>query len=57
MLDKFMLNSLKSGCVVCNIGHFDNEIDVKYLKKYKWLKIKDGVHKVIRGHSDFLILC
>ena len=56
VLDKFMLNSLKSGCVVCNIGHFDNEIDVKYLKKYKWLKIKDGVHKVIRGHSDFLIL-
>ena len=29
VLDKYMLDSLKSGCVVCNIGHFDNEIDVK----------------------------
>ena len=29
VLDKFMLNELRSGCVVCNIGHFDNEIDVE----------------------------
>ena len=34
----------------------DNEIDVKYLKKYEWYEIKPGVHKVIRGEGDYLIL-
>ena len=36
VLDKYMLNALKSGCVVCNIGHFDNEIDVQHLKTFEW---------------------
>ena len=56
VLDKFMLNELKSGCVVCNIGHFDNEIDVEHLRKFEWYEIKEGVHKVIRGDNDYLIL-
>ena len=56
VLDSFMLDSLKSSCVVCNIGHFDNEIDVNYLKKYKWLEIKPGVHKITRGEKDYLLL-
>ena len=48
---------LKSGCVVCNIGHFDNEIDVKYLKKtFEWYEVKPGVHKVIKSNGDYLIL-
>ena len=34
----------------------DNEIDVKYLKQYEWYEIKPGVHKVIRGEGDYLIL-
>ena len=33
-----MLDALHSGCVICNIGHFDNEIDVKYLKKLNGIK-------------------
>jgi len=56
VLDKFVLNELKSSCVVCNIGHFDNEIDVEYLKKYEWLEIKPGVHKIIRADNDYLLL-
>ncbi len=56
VLDKFMLKGLKSGCVICNIGHFDNEIDVEYLKTYEWYEIKSGVHKIIRGKNDYLIL-
>ncbi len=56
VLDKFMLDSLKSSCVVCNIGHFDNEIDVAYLKKFEWLEIKPGVHKIIRGKDNYLLL-
>tara|TARA_X000000950_G_scaffold289203_1_gene410742 strand:+ start:876 stop:2222 length:1347 start_codon:yes stop_codon:yes gene_type:complete len=56
VLDRFMLDSLKSSCVVCNIGHFDNEIDVEYLKKYRWNEIKPGVHKILRSNDDYLIL-
>jgi adenosylhomocysteinase len=56
VLDKYMLDALKSTCVVCNIGHFDNEIDVTHLRKFKWYEIKPGVHKVIRGDNDYLIL-
>ena len=56
VLDKYMLDALKSGCVICNIGHFDNEIDVKYLKSFDWYEIKPGVHKVIRKKNDYLLL-
>tara|TARA_B100000989_G_C19513100_1_gene460179 strand:+ start:748 stop:2106 length:1359 start_codon:yes stop_codon:yes gene_type:complete len=56
VLDKNMLEELKSGCVVCNIGHFDNEIDVKYLKKFKWLEVKPGVHKIIKDNGEYLTL-
>ena len=56
VLDKYMLDSLKSGCVVCNIGHFDNEIDVAHLKTFNWYEIKPGVHKVQRAKNDYLLL-
>ena len=56
VLDRRMLDSLKSGCVVCNIGHFDNEIDIKYLRTLKWHEIKPGVHKVQRSNDEYLIL-
>lgn len=60
VLDKHMLDALKSGCVVCNIGHFDSEIDIKHLRKYHWEEIKPGVHKVIRKNTgkmiDYLII-
>ena len=56
VLDKFMLESLKSGCVICNIGHFDNEIDINYLKKFEWIKIKSGVHKIIMKDDVYLLL-
>ena len=56
VLDKFMLDALKSGCVICNIGHFDNEIDVKYLKTFDWYEVKPGVHKVQRSDKDYLLL-
>ena len=56
VLDRYMLDALKSGCVVCNIGHFDNEIDVKYLRNFEWYEIKPGVHKVKRENKGYLIL-
>ena len=56
VLDKFMLDALKSGCVICNIGHFDNEIDIKHLKTFDWYEVKPGVHKVRRSDNDYLLL-
>tara|TARA_X000000950_G_scaffold264709_1_gene338244 strand:- start:114 stop:1088 length:975 start_codon:yes stop_codon:yes gene_type:complete len=56
VLNKFMLDALKSGCVICNIGHFDNEIDVSYLRQFEWYEIKPGVHKILRSKDDYLIL-
>ena len=42
-----MLDSLKAGSVVCNIGHFDTEIDTNYLRGYKWVEVKPQVLKCI----------
>ena len=57
--DKNMLAALKSGAVVCNIGHFDHEIDTAFMREnWQWQEIKPQVHKVIRSaeDNDFLIL-
>jgi adenosylhomocysteinase len=39
--------AMKNNAIVCNIGHFDNEIDVASLKQYKWDNIKPQVDHVI----------
>jgi adenosylhomocysteinase len=57
--DSAMLRSLKSGTVVCNIGHFDNEIDTAFMRKnWEWDEVKPQVHKVYRDQAsnDHLIL-
>lgn len=57
--DAAMLQSLKSGAVVCNIGHFDNEIDTAFMREhYEWEEVKPQVHKVYRNQAenDHLIL-
>ncbi len=57
--DKNMLQCLKIGAVVCNIGHFDHEIDTAFMRKqWRWEEIKPQVHKVCRNDdgSDHLIL-
>jgi len=57
--DSAMLQTLRSGAVVCNIGHFDNEIDTAYMREHwEWEEVKPQVHKVYRnrGQNDHLIL-
>ena len=57
--DKNMLQSLKSNAIVCNIGHFDTEIDTKFMReKWRWEEVKPQVHKIYRSGSskDYLIL-
>jgi adenosylhomocysteinase len=47
---------MKHNAIVCNIGHFDNEIDVASLKKYRWENIKPQVDHVILPDGRRLIL-
>jgi adenosylhomocysteinase len=57
--DQFMLQALKNAAVVCNIGHFDNEIDTAFMRKnWEWEEIKPQVHKVYRDKAsdDHLLL-
>ena len=54
-----MLQALKSGAVVCNIGHFDNEIDTAFMsREWRWEEVKPQVHTVYRDQdsNDHLIL-
>ena len=47
--DKYMLQALKPGAVVCNIGHFDNEIDTAYMRdNWQWQEVK---HRCIRSSA------
>lgn len=57
--DELILQHLKSGAVVCNIGHFDNEIDTAYMRKnWRWEEVKPQVHKVYRDNTanNYLLL-
>ena len=40
------MRSMKDRSILCNIGHFDNEIQVDALKNYKWNEIKPQVHEI-----------
>ena len=59
--DKFMLQQVKAGAIICNIGHFDNEIDTQFMRdNWHWEEVKPQVHKIYRNGSenpdDYLIL-
>ena len=47
---------MKHNAIVCNIGHFDNEIDVASLKRYPWENIKPQVDHVILPDGRRLLL-
>jgi adenosylhomocysteinase len=40
------MRKMKDRSILCNIGHFDNEIQVDALKNYKWSEIKPQVHEI-----------
>lgn len=40
------MRRMKDLAIVCNIGHFDSEIQIEKIEKYKWDEIKPQVHKV-----------
>ena len=50
------MKAMKSGAIVCNIGHFDNEIDVASLKEYKWENIKPQVDEITFPDGKKIVL-
>jgi len=50
------MKAMKNQAIVCNIGHFDNEIDVASLEQYEWENIKDQVDHVIFPDGKRIIL-
>jgi adenosylhomocysteinase len=50
------LERMKDQAIICNIGHFDNEIDVASLKQYEWDNIKPQVDHIIFPDGKRIIL-
>ena len=50
------MRRMKDTAIVCNIGHFDSEIEVEQLRKYTWLEIKPQVHKITFPSGRSIIL-
>ena len=50
------MQAMKDQAIVCNIGHFDNEIDVASLEQYEWENIKDQVDHIIFPDGKRIIL-
>jgi adenosylhomocysteinase len=50
------MRAMKNNAIVCNIGHFDNEIDVASLSKYKWEEIKPQVDHIIFPDGKRIIM-
>jgi len=50
------MKKMKDQAIVCNIGHFDNEIDVAGLKQHKWENIKPQVDHIIFPDGKRIIL-
>ena len=57
--DANMLTKVSSNAIVCNIGHFDTEIDTKFMREnWEWQAVKPQVDKIYRSDdpSDYVIL-
>jgi len=57
--DANMLTKVASNAIVCNIGHFDTEIDTKFMREnWEWQEVKPQVDKIYRSDdpSDYVIL-
>ena len=50
------MEQMKDQSIICNIGHFDNEIDVESLKKFEWVNIKPQVDHIVFPDGKKIIL-
>jgi len=51
------MRKMKDRSILCNIGHFDNEIQVSALKNYRWNEVKPQVHEIEFPDKKRSILC
>ena len=56
VVTKSHMLKMKDMAIVCNIGHFDSEIQVEAVKPYKWVEIKPQVHKITFPSKRSIIL-
>ncbi|MFP6809242.1 MAG: adenosylhomocysteinase [Pseudomonadales bacterium] len=57
--DENLLRTVSSNAIVCNIGHFDTEIDTAFMREnWRWTEVKPQVHKIYRSDDpkDYVIL-
>jgi len=57
--DENLLRTVAKHAIVCNIGHFDTEIDTQFMRDHwRWEEVKPQVHKIFRSDDadDFIIL-
>lgn len=50
------MQQMKDQAIICNIGHFDSEIDIASLKQYRWINIKPQVDQVVFPDGKRLII-
>ena len=50
------MRDMKDRAILCNMGHFDNEIQVEALKNYKWSEVKPQVHEIELPSKKRIIL-
>ncbi len=50
------MRRMKNMAILCNIGHFDNEIDVAALRNFKWVNIKPQVDQILFPDGKSIIL-
>jgi len=56
VINKEHLEKMKNQAIVCNIGHFDNEIDVASMNDYEWINIKPEVDHIVFPDGKRIIL-
>ncbi len=57
--DANMLQTIAANAIVCNIGHFDTEIDTRFMREnWQWSEVKPQVHRIYRSAdpADYIIL-
>lgn len=56
VIDHHHMAAMKNEAIVCNIGHFDSEINIASLEKYEWVEIKPQVDHVIFPDGKRIII-
>jgi adenosylhomocysteinase len=56
VIAKEHLLQMKHGAIVCNIGHFDSEIDIQFLKSYPWENVKPQVDQVVFPNGNKILI-